>query len=458
MIVPDLGDAPPVAGISDVPPAIPGTEPASKSEPEGFGDNTGSGAKPKITTEKPKNEFEKLKSVLAESGTSLLEIQSAASTIRNDAAIGTPKYFFEKISFENADPSKRKDQILLGVKYEEQPLQTILHELAAISGLQLTIDAPAIVSIDAELNPKISLQIENESTGTVIKKVAEQAGLFALETDQGYLVTVEQSEDFVQESISVLLIIEDANDGNELVHLIRRLVYPGTWQSDAPKDDPAAAAQPKGTVKFEDGKLHLNHTSAAIRECQKLVDGIKAASRDGARDSKLLQPVPWIDSGSFTKPVEPRNSVRLTLGSFFRDLGLKHDVQLIGDWHSLGRSGWTSDAMAPGKLDEPTVGAVVKQTAHGLGASFYIVDERSAWITSPEVANNIFLLKLYKMEGLSAGRLSNAQLSRILSDSLGSQFNQKGVAFYILPKQQLIAARASQSLHRQIRVIFEAIQ
>jgi len=457
--VPDIGDAPPIAGVPDTPPGIAGTDLETAMVPEGFGDEASpNDATTRDTTpDKPKNELDKLKSMLAESGTSLLEIQTAASVVRNDFAIGTPKYFFEKILFEPTDSNRTKDQVLLGVKFDQQPLQTVLHELSAISGLQLTIDVPTIATAGKDFNPKVDLQVENESTASVIRKVADSVGLTAIETDHGFWITVKSNNEFQEEAIGVSLLVDEPNDGFELVQLVSQLIYPGTWKAEAGGPD-ADPNQPKGTISFAEGRLKLNHSAVVIREVQKLIDGIKAVSREDANGSPLLKPIPWIDAGGFTKQLEPMNSVRVTIGKFIRGFNDDHGVQLLGDWHSLGQTGWTCDSMAPGRIEERSVGDVVKETAHGMGSAFYVVDEKTVWITAPQIANNIFLLKLYPLEKLADGRLTKQRLAHILADSLGSQMAQPGVAFYVLPKQKLVAVRAPQSLHRQLSVVFSAIK
>ena len=455
--VPDIGDAPGIAGIPDSPPAIPGTEP-TEMETEGFGSES-TAEKPvaeNSATEEPTNQPDDIKSILAESGTSILEIQGAASVVRSGAAIGTPKYFFEKIAFEPADPVRRKDQVLLRVAYSKQSLQTVLHELSAISGLQLTINVPAISTAEMDVNPNVNLELENESTASVIRKIAQSVGLAAIETDQGFQISVQPKDDFEQQDVSVASVIENEAEGLELVQVVKQLVYPGTWQTDPAA--PADPTKPMGTATFADGKLTLNHAPAVIREVEKLIDGLKAAARNDSESSLLLQPIPWIDAGSFTKETESTNSIRVTIGKFLRSFKDDHDVQLLADWQSLGNSGWTSDAMAPGRMEEKTVGDVVKETAHGMGAYFYVVDEKTAWITTPEVANNIFLLKLYPIDKLANGRLTPPRLARILSDSLGNQISQPGVAFYILARQKVAVVRAPQSLHRQLRAVFSAIK
>ena len=242
-----------------------------------------------------------------------------------------------------------------------------------------------------------------------------------------------------------------------MVQLVRSLVYPGAWKASAAEPD-ADPAKPQGTIAFADGKLKLNHLPSVIREVEKLTDGIKAASRNDMEASPLLQPVPWIDAGGFSKKVEPMNSIRITVGQFLQSFKDDHDVQLLADWESLGRVGWTSDAMAPGRMEERTVGDVVKETAHGMGAFFYVVDEKTVWVTAPEVANNIFLLKLYPLEDLAKGRLTRPRLAHILSDSLGNEMNQPGVAVFVMATQKLAIVRAPQSLHRQIRAVFSAIK
>ena len=463
IVEPDIGEAPAIAGISDTPPAIPGTEPSIEMETEGFG-NEDSAEQPVADDsansdelDQPKNELDQLKTILAESGTSLLEIQGAATEVRNNFVIGTPKYFFEKITFEPVNPARRKDQVLLKVAYDKQPLQTVLHELSAISGLQLTINVPAIATAAMEVNPSVELEIENESTASVIRKIADSVGLAAIETDQGFQISVKSKDEFEPKEIDVSSVIANETDGIELVQLVSSLVYPGAWKASAAEPD-ADPAKPQGTIAFADGKLKLNHLPSVIREVEKLTDGIKAASRNDMEASPLLQPVPWIDAGGFSKKVEPMNSIRITVGQFLQSFKDDHDVQLLADWESLGRVGWTSDAMAPGRMEERTVGDVVKETAHGMGAFFYVVDEKTVWVTAPEVANNIFLLKLYPLEDLAKGRLTRPRLAHILSDSLGNEMNQPGVAVFVMATQKLAIVRAPQSLHRQIRAVFSAIK
>jgi len=409
------------------------------------------------STGKPRSESEQLKTILAESGTSILEIQNAASVVRNDFAIGTPKYFFEKISFEAADPSKLKDQKLLEVNFEQQPLQATLHELSAISGLQLTIDVASISTAGLDVNPKIDLQIENETTANVIRKIAESAGLTAVESDFGFWITVKSVDEFETAELRVSLIVDDEQDSVQLMQLVRELVYPGTWKMNATDAD-IDPAKPQGTIAFADGKLNVHHAPAVIREVKELIDGIKASTGVTEKQSPLLAPVAWLDEGIFTKPIEPTNSVRVTIGQFMRQLNDNHGVQIMADWHTLGQTGWTSDSMAPGRIEERTVGDVVKEMAHGMRAFFYVVDEKTVWVTSPQRANNIFLLKLYPMEKLASGKLTKKRLVQILNDALGNQMNQPGVSFFLLAKQRLVVVRAPQSLHRQIRAVFEAIQ
>ena len=114
--------------------------------------------------------------------------------------------------------------------------------------------------------------------------------------------------------------------------------------------------------------------------------------------------------------------------------------------------------MAPSWMQERTIGDVVRETAHGLGVSIYVADEKTAWLTTPEVSSNIFVLKLYPVGNLAGGRLNTQRLNRIMFDSLGAQLNQPGVLMSLLPKQKLALVRAPQSLQRQIRAVFTAIK
>lgn len=439
----------------EAPPIVPSE---TESTTDGFGDDSETDAsEAAVNTPQPPDKAGTVKAILAESGTSILQIRNAASNVRNDFAIGTPRYYFEKIRFEPGNPTSQKDQVLLGVGYRQQTLQTVLHELAAISGLRLTIDAPAITLAGAELNPNVEIQVENETTATVIRKVAESVNLEAFETDHGYLITAKQDRTFRDAAIDVAVLVENEKDGVALADTVRQMIWPGSWHPEPPPPGGADPANPKGTCRFADGKIQLGHAPVVIGEVEKLIDGLKALAAGKPRDSKLLGPVPWIDAHSFKKPFQEMNSVRVPLGKFFRTLHEDHDVRVLGDWHSLGNSGWTSDAMAPSRIVEPTVGDVVRETAHGLGASIYVVDERTVWITAPGVANNIFVLKVYPLAKIADGRLSADGIESILRDAVGDQLAQPGVAFSILAKQKVMILRASQMLHRQVHAVVEQL-
>ncbi len=464
---PEIGAPPMIDGVTETAPKVSGNVTERKTEVEGFGDSPATdiamssdppAVTPSVEVAEPSNELDKLKSILAETGTSLLEIQGAASNVRNELAVGTPKYFFEKFPLELDDPTRRKDQVLLEVTYEKQSLQTVLHELSAISGLVLTIDVPAIAAAGVDFNPLIDLRMENESTSSVVRKVADSVGLAAVETDQGFWITLKENGDLKQDSISIAAIIENEEDAQELIRVIRQFVYPDSWKPDVADPNIAPAQQPKGTINFANGKFELTNTPAAIQEAQDLVNGIKAATRGDLGGSRLLKPVAWLDKGAFAKAYEGENSVRVPIAKFFRKLANEYEVQVIADWRVLTQNDWTTDAMAPSWINERTLGEVVKETAHGLQTSFYVANENTVWLTSPEVANQIFVLKLYPIEKLAGGRLNTERLNRILFDALGPQLNQPGVSTTLLSGKKLAVVRAPQTLQRQIRAVFTAIE
>ncbi len=460
-VPPEIGNAPPIAGIPSMPPEVA----IDDAKLEGFGDPTTAEKKPPAAEPGAKvpdvpdatDEFEKLKSILAESGTSLLEIQGAASNVRSELAVGAPKYYFERTSFELLDPVRRKDQILLGVKYQQLPLQTVLHELSAISGLILTIDVPSIAAAGIDFNPEVNLKTENESTATVIRRVAESVGLVAVETDDGFWITIEDDGQLKKLDVSIAVIVDNEEEAQDIIRAIKALVYPNSWKNDVADANDAVQPKPAGTIAYADGKLQLENTSGAIREIQSFVEAIKASAQGDLKSSAMLNPIVWLDSGAFANAYDGENSIRIPVSKFFQKLAKENGVQVIADWRSLARNDWSTDAMAPGWMDERTIGNVIKETAHGMEASFYVANEKTVWLTSPQVANDIFVLKLYPVEKLAGGRLNKERLSRILFDSLGAQLNQPGVSLELLAKQKLVAVRAPQSLQRQIRAVFEAI-
>ena len=444
---------PTIPTVPELPPSIPGLE----AETPASGKKDPVPVEPKKTEPDPpvaesKDESATVRSILAESGTSVLKLQNAASRVRGDFGIGAQKYLFEKLPQQPIDFTRRKDQKLLGVSYDKQSLQTVLHELASISGLQLMIDAPEIALSGKELNPPVTFQVENDSTATVIRKVAQSVGLVAIETDEGFKVTVPQDEKPVQQSIDVALLVENDQDRAMLAKHVQQLVWPGTWLIDGDVDDK------KGSCEFKDGNLEIQHAQVVIDEVQRLVDGLKAAARNDLQGSELLQPVPWIDQGAFAKPFQGKNSVRGSVGSFFRSLNKDYQIQMMADWQSLGETGWTSDAMAASWIKEKTVGDVVRETAHAFGSGVYVIDERTVWLTPTKVASDIFELKLYPVTEIISEKLSPERISKLLAEVLGDQAFRSGVSFAYFPSQKTMALRAPQTLHRQVEAVFDELR
>ena len=444
---PPIVEDPLVSVVPDEPPAIPGLELPDTPQPEPETPAVATA----ITEPDDRNEAAILRSVLAESGTSMLKLQNTASRARENFSIGTPKYFFEKVD-SPIDFTDRKDQQLLGVSYKQQSLQTVMHELASISGLRLTINAPEIAAAGQNINPEVTLTVENESTGSVIRQIAESVGLSATETDKGFVISRNRSDSLAQQNISVAAIIENEQDGSALAKQIKELVWPGSWKDDA-TNPPANGQAPQGQCQFADGNLELEHFPAAIEEVQRLVAGLKAAQRSDQNGSELLQPVQWIDQGDFDRPFNPQNSVRISVGDFFRSLNKDYQIQIMADWHALGETGWTSDSLAAGWMEEPTLGDVIRETARAMGAGVYVVDDRTVWLTTPAAANNIFLLKLYPLEKIAKGKLNESSIRQIMREALGEQMNQPGVVVSFLKPQNLMVLRAPQMLHRQVEAV-----
>ena len=445
-------DDPLASVVPDEPPAILGLDLPDTPEPEPETPTVD----PAIKKPDNRNDAAILRSVLAESETSMLKLQNMASRARENFSIGTPKYFFEKVD-SPIDFTDRKDQELLGVSYTKQSLQTVMHELASISGLRLTINAPEIAAAGQNINPDVTLTIENESTGAVIRQIAKSVGLAATETDKGFVISRKRSDSLAQQSISIAAIIENEQDGQALAKQIQELVWPGSW-SDGATNPPANDQAQQGRCRFANGNLEVEHFSAAIDELQRLVAGLKAAQRSDQQGSELLQPVQWIDRAEFDRPFNPQNSVRVSVGDFFRALNRDYQIQIMADWDALGETGWTSDALAAGWIEEPTLGDVVRETARAMGAGVYVVDERTVWLTTPSAANDIFLLKLYPLAKIANGRLTESSLRQIMLEALGDQTVQAGVTLSFLDRQKLMVVRAPQTLHRQIEAVLKDLK
>ena len=89
-----------------------------------------------------------------------------------------------------------------------------------------------------------------------------------------------------------------------------------------------------------------------------------------------------------------------------------------------------------------------------------MIDERSVWLTSPEAANQIFLLKLYPLQRIAKGKLNEVALREIFREALSEQVFGPGVSlsFQRISQQVLMVFRAPQTLHRQVESVLKELQ
>ena len=442
---------PPIASVSDQPPEI-----------EGFGDagsDTKSLPEPSdIDTPMPDGvavetaDENSILEILKQSGTSLSEVRDEAAVAGKSGHVGLPKYFFDKPELKPVDFQRQKQIELPGVSYKKLPLQSVLNELSAISGLVLDIDVPVLAATGAPLNPEITLTLKRQSVSDVVRAVADSQGLEAVETDRGFILTVSFDED-ASDNVDVADLISENFTGNEMVQLVTQMVYPAGWLPVGADPQPE-----KGTVEFQQGSLVVNHQPLVVLEVKKLVAAIRELKSGAAPESPMLKPLPSIDAGPFAAKYKVKQTMRQPIGQFLQEVESSYDVSVFVDWGQLLSSGWTPDAMAAGWMLEPTVGKIIEETAHSLDAAVYMIDDQTVWLTSFDKADNLFEVKLYQTDSIAGGKFNARQIDRLLVDSLGGQIRRPGVAIRLIDGGKILAVRAPQPLQRQIRAVLSVLK
>lgn len=404
-----------------------------------------------------KREIEAIREILEQNGTSLSKVRSEAAATPYRGKVGLPKYVFEKSDFKAVDFQKQKNMLLPGVSYKALPLQAALHELAKISGLVLAIDVPSLTASGAMLNPEVTLTLKDQDVSMVAGAIAESVGLRALETDDGFLFTVPDVDQVDSSEIDVSDLVNADATGEQCVQLVTAMVFPNGWL--LPGDDESVdGTGGKGTIEFQRGNLVVTHQAVVVREVQKLVDAIRELKSGDEFTSTMLQHVVSLSDGQFAKPYAAKRTVRPALGQFLSELQSESSVLAIADWSALAPAGWTPDSMASAWIDEPTVGDVIEEFAHAIGAAYYVVDEQTVWLTSWEKASNMFEVKLHSTAEIAGGKLNSRQLSRLLSDALGPQTRQPGVAIRLFDNGKVLAVRAPQAVQRQVRSVLQTLK
>jgi len=466
----ETADTPPLTEPTDAPPTVdaPASPPKVDVTPPPLGSNKrpteieSEATNPKVPdpgtpageSEKAEKVPETIEAILELNGNSILQVKDAAEFARDRNSTGQPKYFVEKRPFD-VEVEKQKQQIVPRVGYKNVSLQVALSELSSVTGLTFSVETPLFQSASISPNPELNFLLEDEKTEVVIKQLASKVGAVATSTATGYVLAPDADANRVLQSIDVGLPAADKAARLALEQLIRNLIYPESWSTGA------AGGVEGNTLQFKDGDLEILAPVSVIRECQDFIK-VYAELRTGAEplgNHEALIPFADLSKGKFAQEFKSYNAVRVPISQWLANVEKNYGLTVMCDWNRLQQqSGWTSQAMAPSRMTEETVGDAISEIAHSLGAAVLVVNDSTVWLTTFDTATSIFYVKCYPLKRIGKARLTGRQVLEIVREALGREMTLPGTVVQLLADDAWFAVRAPQSVHRQIDAVLRAVE
>ena len=410
---------------------------------------TGETTKPENVNVDEDNSLGKLSALLERTGTSILEIQDLALAERDRFGVGQPKYFIEPVEHDPANLERQLAIPIDGAQYQSVSLRQIFAELTAISGLTFSIDPIATARQGLPTNPKIDLMIQSKTLEESVNALATAASMNLQKLDTGFKFGVSPQTDLMESTYDLAPIIGDNQElSKELAALTMGFVAAGSWPENPTAEQPSVTAE--GTT------LKIKQTGWPQQLAGDVIAALAAIKQN--KQAELQNNVVVVSSsvapGSpLSKPPQLKLGIRRTLSQLFEELEANTEVSVLADWHALAGLGWTPDALAPGRIDEPTANDLIRQIAHSMGLTIYVVDEKTVLLTTFENAASIFDLRVYSIRSLTAKGIDSKDLERLITESLGAQMGAAGVRLQVIDSCESLIVRAPQSLHRQIETV-----
>lgn len=395
-----------------------------------------------------------LSALLEASGTSILDFKDLTASIRTSQIVGIPKYIVSLPDPAKFDLPKQLEMPIGGLKYDAAPLAQVLQNLAAITGVPITVDARSIAAVGKASNPEVTIMISDSTLVEALTEMLAPIGLSHAVHPGGLTVGVFPSVTMTPTTFELPGSPDiDVEGKKRLIRLIQVLVDPQSW---ARTDDPA-------TIVLEGDQIVVNCTPAAQTQIRSLLSKLDSSLVLARKPDDAIALANTTSRWTSIKPNLAKDpvlvhSVQTEIDSFLKKLHTKSGVSTIIDWQHVVVEGWTPRTIVPGNIRELSVEKTVAELARAMDLTFVAVDETTLMMTTFEQTAKMVDLETYPLSTLVPDRLGPKQLMELVSESLGVQLQSERVKYIYEPNYQCLVVSAPQQIQRQIEALVDRLQ
>lgn len=404
-------------------------------------------AAPNDSFQKMEQKMGALSGLLADSGSSMRDLQDVSALLSRRESMGPPKYSMEKPKPAKVNFERLLKLPIVGLQANKPvSLAKATRLLTALSGAPISIDARQISMMGLAVNPSLELEIKDKTTLSAAQMLAEQAGLECLvgESALGFSLPagLENSQaEFRFPQVGEL----SGEEKQRFVDSIKQLIATEIWVRG---ESPASAS-------VEGDTIVLNCPEGVQRHVQMMIDRINAAAvllqePDDGPSRKIIA-ARWTASESLRQQKSDwKIGGGRSLGGYLGRIERLHGLTVLIDWQAAMAAGWAPESLVPGELVEPTVGDSLQELAKSMGLSLIGIDQTTVQLTSREAAATALDLEVYPCSSAWSDGVPSQEVEQLIFRALGGNVESNFVRVIFEPRCRCVIVVAPQPLQRQV--------
>jgi hypothetical protein len=395
-----------------------------------------------------------LSGMLADSDTSIRDLQDLSALLSRRESLGTPKYSMEKPKPGRVNFERQLSLPVSGLQAVKPiSLTKAVRLMTSLSGVPISIDARQISMMGLPVNPKLDLKIENQTSLSAAEMLAEQSGLKCLTGEAMLSISLPAEIENSTAEIPFPAVGELSPDEKiRFVNSIKQLIATEIWMQG---ESPAMAS-------IQGDKISLDCPEGVQRHVRMMIDRINAAAvllrnpDDGPSQKQIVSR--WAASESLRQQDSGWSIGRAqTIGNYLDRIERLHGLTVLVDWQAALALGWSPVALVPGELVEPTVGESLQELAKSMGLSLVGIDETTVQLTSRELAATALDLEVYPCSASWAVGVSSEEVEQLIFRALGGNVGSNFVRIIFEPKCSSVIVVAPQPLQRQVEGLVDRL-
>ena len=334
-------------------------------------------------------------------------------------------------------------------------LREFLEFLTDLSTVSITLDLDALAELRVDLDTPLSVAASDSTVGDVLRKA-----LAPLKLDYvlrgGQVVVTHAAANRRPRTVPHFVgdLATDPASRRALAELLKKMIEPQSWDGE----------KPTGTIVIGDEQLTVTHSFSTHYKILRLLERLRIARRLQPRNK-------YYDARAFelTTPMTratdrldaplPANFHQRPLREIVAYVNRKSELQIVVDWHALGKVGVWPDTLA--KLRAQQTLAALGEMLTRLRLALRVVDERTVQITSMAALRSRYDVQLYRIDDLLPGAEAAAPLIENIKGRVAPQTWQSaggsGTMHYD-PKSGYLIVRQTQGVQNLLETTFQGLR